>query len=335
MQDKVEGLIHYYFKDAPNYSAESVPFGLTNLTKIIKINGRKYVIRIYNRFTKSIPSIELESKITSYLSHQNLSFQVPVFIRTSSGDDYVRFSDGTLGAMVSFLEGHAPDLSEVHHADEFGRIVGEITSALGKYADADGSLTYYGITFSNIYGIHPLADIPSVKSFFEEPPFHIPGGDVAFYREMILSVEKSIDLLEKLPKQFVHHDLLVFNLLAHDNKIKGVLDFDFISHDVSFMEFAICLNHVLQMSNGSLEMAEAFIKGYAEYRKGSSQEFTHLQLLTQIYHIAVLHIYIGQHYSGVNVEQNFNYILNQFKTRNEWLTDYSSPLQRLLESYLL
>lgn len=333
MQDKVEGLIHYYFKDAPNYSAESVPFGLTNVTKIIKINERKYVIRIYNRFTKSIPSIELESKITSYLNHHNLSFQVPVFIRTRSGDDYVRFSDGILGAMVSFLEGHAPDLSAVHQAAEFGRIVGEISSALGEYED--GSLTYSGIPFSNIYGIHPLADIPAVKSFIEAPPFHIPAADIAFYREMVLSIEKSMDLLEKLPKQFVHHDLLVFNLLEQDSKISGVLDFDFISHDVSFMEFAICLNHVLQMSGGSLEMVEAFMKGYAEYRKGSSQEFTHLQLLTQIYHIAVLHIYIGQHCSGVNVEQNFNYILNQFKTRNEWLSEYGSPLRRLLESYLL
>lgn len=335
MQDKVEGLIQYYFEDAPDYSAESVPFGLTNLTKIININERKYVTRIYNPFTKSIPSIELESKITSYLSQQNLSFQVPVFIRTMSGDDYVRFPDGILGAMVSFLNGHAPDLTEVHHAEEFGRIVGEITSALGKYEDSEGSLTYYGISFSNMYRIHPLADMSSVKSFFEEPPFHIARGDVAFYSKMILSVENSIDLLEKLPKQFVHHDLLVFNLLAHENKIKGVLDFDFISLDVSFMEFAICLNHVLQMSNGSLEMAEAYIKGYAKYRKGSLEEITCLQLLTQIYHIAVLHIYIGQHYSGVNVERNFNYILNQFKTRNDWLTDYNTPLQRLLESYLL
>jgi len=109
--------------------------------------------------------------------------------------------------MVSFLEGHAPDLSENRHADEFGRIVGKITSALGKYANE--SLTYSGIPFLNIYGIHPLADIPSVKSFFEEPPFHIARGDIAFYKEMILSVEKSIELLEKLPKQFVHHDLLI------------------------------------------------------------------------------------------------------------------------------
>lgn len=332
MKDNVEELIHSYFKNTPNYSVESVPFGLSNFTKIIQINEQKYVVRIYNRFTKSMPSIELEVKITSYLSLQSLSFQVPVFILTNSGDDYVQLPDGTLGAMVSFLEGHVPDLSEVRQSYEFGRVVGEITSALGKYADE--SLTYRGIPFTNIYDIHPLADGSSVKPFFEVPPFHILEDDIAFYREMILSIEKSINLLEKLPKQFIHHDLLVFNLLAHNNKISGVLDFDFISYDVSFMEFAICINHVLQMSNGSLEMAEAFIKGYAEYRKGSSQEIAHLQLLTQIYHIAVLHIYIGQHYAGENVEQHFNYILNQFKTRNAWLTDYGLPIQRLLELYL-
>lgn len=333
MQDKVEGLLHYYFKDVPDYYAESVPFGLTNMTKIINIDEQKYVIRIYNRFTKSVPSIELESKIVSYLSYRNLSFQVPVFIPTRNGDNYVQFPDGRLGAMVSFLEGHAPDLSEVNHANKFGRVVGEITSALGNYPD--DSVTYRGIPFSNLYGVHPLADKNSVQSFFDEPPYLIPANDIQFYSEMVLSIEQSIDLLVTLPKQFVHHDLLVFNLLAHDNKISGVLDFDFISYDVRFIEFAICLNHVLQMSDGSLDMAEAFIMGYAQYRRGSSTEFVHLQILTRIYHIAVLHIYIGQHYSGVNVERNFNYILNQFKTRSKWLTDNRLPLQRLLEVYLL
>jgi hypothetical protein len=54
MQDRVNRLIHYYFGEDPKYSVESVPFGLTNLTKIININERKYVIRIYNQFTKSM-----------------------------------------------------------------------------------------------------------------------------------------------------------------------------------------------------------------------------------------------------------------------------------------
>lgn len=61
----------------------------------------------------------------------------------------------------------------------------------------------------------------------------------------------------------------------------------------------------------------------------------HTQLLTQIYHIAILHIYIGQYYSGRDFEQNFNYILDQFQMRDSWLNENLNPLLKLMESYLL
>lgn len=332
MQTSIDELVHYYFND-PSYEIESVPFGLTNLTKIVKINSDKYVARIYNRHTKSIQSIELESRITSFLNNKNLSFQVPIFLHTLSGDEYIQLSDGSLGAIVSFLEGNVPDLTEKQQALEFGRVVGQISSVMGKYPK--GLLEYQGKSFVDIYGLHPLANRDAITSFIEKAPFHISEAHLNFYQVMVSSVEESIDLLKELPRQLVHHDLLIFNLLYQDNKICGVLDFDFVSLDISFIEFAICLNHILQMSNGSLEMTEAFIKGYAIFRKGSLQEFRYINLMTQIYHIAVLHIYIGQHYSGINIEQNFNYILNQFHTRINWLNEHDTSIQKLLETYLL
>lgn len=330
----IDELMQFYFKDDQlNYETEAVPFGLTNITKIVRIGDQKYVARIYNRHTKHIPGIELEAQLTSYLSGSNLSFEVPVFLRTLDGQQFVQFPDGTLGAIVSFLEGSAPELSTIRQAEEFGRVVGELSTALEKFDD--GSLSYCGTSFLDIYGLHPLADSAAVTSFMDEPPFPIAENDLHFYRDMLSTVEMDMPRLEPLPQQFVHHDVLIFNLLACDNHIRGVLDFDFASRDVSFMEFAICLNHVLQMSDGSLAMMEAFVKGYADYRKGSAQEIEQLQLLTRIYHIAVLHIYIGQHYSGVSIEQNFNYILNQFRTRNDWLTTHRPAVRRLLQHYLL
>lgn len=334
MQARIEELIRYYFEDEHlNYNIDSVPFGLTNLTKIVSIHDEQYVARIYNRHTKDIPGIKLESQLTSYLSNSKLSFEVPVFLRTLAGEDFVQFSDGTLGAMVTFLEGNVPELSSIQQAAEFGRVVGELSSALEK-CDS-GSLGFIGKSFSDIYGLHPLADAHAVKSFMDEPPFPIAENHLRFYHEMVSTIEKSIPLLEELPQQFVHHDVLIFNLLAQGNDIRGVLDFDFASRDASFMEFAICLNHVLQMSNGSAAMLEAFTKGYADFRKGTAQEIRHLQLLTQIYHVAVLHIYVGQHYSGVDIKQNFNYILNQFGTRNDWLNEHGAAVRQQLEYYLL
>lgn len=332
MRTSIDELVHYYFND-PSYEIESVPFGLTNLTKIVKINNNKYVARVYNRHTKSIQSIELESKITSFLNNKNLAFQVPVFLSTLSGDEYIQLSDGALGAIVSFLEGDVPVLTEKQQALEFGRIVGQISSVMGDYPKE--LLGYQGKSFIEFYDLHPLAHRDAITSFIEQAPFHIAEAHLNFYQVMLSSVEESIDLLKELPRQLVHHDLLIFNLLCQDNKICGVLDFDFVSLDISFIEFAICLNHILQMSNGSLEMTEAFIKGYAMFRKGSLQEFRYIKLMTQIYHIAVLHIYIGQHCSGINIEQNFNYILNQFHTRMNWLNEHDTSIQKLLETYLL
>jgi len=333
MQTRVEELLAGVFGEVPAYSIEPVPFGLTNLTKIVKVNGGKYVARIYGRHTKDVSSIELESKITSFLNHSHLSFQVPAFLQAKTGKDYVKFSDGTLGALITFLEGSVPAISSTQQAEQLGRIVGELSSALAKYDTTD--LERRGTPFSQIYSLHPLADRDAVKRFIEEPPFSIPQEHIAFYHEMMIAIEQGMHLLDPLPRQFVHHDLLIFNLLAVNNSICGVLDFDLISYDASFMEFAISLNHVLQMSQGSLEMAEAFTKGYTGYCKHSSQEIGLLQLMTQIYHAAVLHFYIGQHYSGKNIEQNFNYILNQFKTRNDWLNSNSPVIKQMLESHLL
>jgi homoserine kinase type II len=331
MQEKMDEIVLNYFEDSP-YNIDSVPFGLTNLTKVLTMNDQKYVIRIYNRHIKNVESIKFEDQITLYLSKQNLSFVVPVFLNTNEGEHYVHLSDGTLGAIVSFVEGEVPEISSVQQATEFGSVVGEINSALSQYA---AEFTFEGVPFTEIYSLHPLADYDAVVTFIKAPPFEIPQTALNFYKEMICLVEQNKNELIELPKQLVHHDVLIYNLLSKENKIHGVLDFDFTSIDTSFMEFTISFNHIIQLTNGSWDMIEAFIRGYSQFRKCTDQELNQLQLLTQIYHIAVLHIYIGQHNSGINVEQNFNYILSQFQTSNDWLNKHLFSINQLIGEYLL
>jgi homoserine kinase type II len=332
MQDQLDELVRNYFEEAA-YEMDSVPFGLTNLTKIVKINGRKYVLRIYNRHTKQVEGTKLESKITSFLAKKELAFQVPEFVPTLSGHDFVRLSDGSLGAVVIFLEGTNHELTSEQDAAEFGRVVGEMSQALQQFEISQ--LDDHGLSFSEIYKLHPLADHNAVTAFMENPPFLIPKESVDFYSDRVISMDKNVSSLSRLPVQLVHHDLLIFNLLSQNNQISGVLDFDFLSVDTSFMEFAICLNHILQMTNGSMGMTEAFVKSYSSYRKHSLQEMEQLRNLTQMYHLAVLHIYIGQHYAGIDIEQNFNYMLNQFIRRDKWLNEHSQTIEQMLMTYLM
>jgi Ser/Thr protein kinase RdoA (MazF antagonist) len=326
MQEIIDELVGHFFEDSA-YDIKPVPFGLTNQTRILTVGGQKYVLRIYNPHTKNVKSLNFETQLTSYLSSLNLSFAVPEFLNTPSKEHYVRLSDGTLGAVVSFIEGTVPEITSMEQAAEFGAVVGELSLALHNYP---AEPRFEGIPFTEIYRLHPLADERAVDSFMENPPFELSSAQLQFYRDKVSFAEKHKSRLQELPKQLVHHDVLIYNLLSKENRIHGVLDFDFTSLDTGFMEFAISLNHILELTNGSWEMAEAFIKGYSRFRKCTSREMDQLQLLTDIYHLDLLHIYIGQHYSGRNVEQNFIYILHQFQRRSDWLNTQSSALNQLL-----
>jgi homoserine kinase type II len=231
--------------------------------------------------------------------------------------------------MLNYLEGKAPDLTSLSQAAQYGRVVGEISLALANYATVHSGV-YRGKSFTDMYGFHPLADRQGVQAFFECPPFPIPEELYRYYQRMSALVERDLPGLAQLPTQLVHHDLLAFNLLARGSRIRGILDFDFVSYDAGSMELAICLNHILQLSSGSFEMAGAFLQGYFTYMKCSQLEFDSLQLLTQVYHLTILHFYIGQHYSGKSIERYFLYILSQFAARNQWLNEHRLSLQRML-----
>lgn len=328
MSHALQSIMQAYFPEEQP-TIEPVPFGLTNTTWFVKVNGHTYVARHYDRYTKSLPSLDLEIEVTLFLLQSNLSFRIPSFLPTKDGDLYVTLSDGSLGAVVSFIEGTAPLIQIQADALAFGRVVGELSARLGEY-ERQESMAYAGTPFTDLYHLHPLATPKEIAAFWEQPPFPLTDQQKQTYNEVLTDVMAQLDTLLSLPRQLVHHDVLVFNLLSVERRITGVLDFDFLALDISSLEFAISLNHVLQISGGSLEMATAFINGYAAFRSCSTEELSHLRSLTRLYHIAVLHIYIGQYRAGKENATAFAYIANQLIERDRWLAEHEDQLTILL-----
>lgn len=328
MNENIHSIISHYFP-LIDVTISPVPFGLTNTTCFVDINNQRYVVRHYNRYTKSLPSLHLEMDVIAHLKQLNLSFAVPSFFPSSNHDRYVILQDGTIGVLLSFIPGDAPTLKHASEYQQLGQIVGEISNALDK-VDMNTSAQYAGIPFTQLYQLHPLANKETINHFFENPPFLITKDQFDYYQKVLHSVESNLDMLRLLPQQLVHHDLLIFNLLSIDNVITGVLDFDFLAMDISFLEFAITLNHVLQISGGSLEMTEAYIKGYSLFRSCSWEELKQLQTLTRLYHVAILHIYIGQYQAGRDISDSFLYIMNQLIERDKWLEDNNEKLYDIM-----
>lgn len=142
MNIRFDEIISHYFEDT-EYTLGAVPFGLTNTTKILEIHGQRFIVRIYNRYLKTVDGIELECKVTAFLESAHSSFQVPLFHRAIDGQNYLLLEDGTLAAITSFLEGTVPHLSSVDKFKKFGQLVGEFSTRMQGFPI--GKQVYRGV----------------------------------------------------------------------------------------------------------------------------------------------------------------------------------------------
>lgn len=317
LDNAMKDLIQSYFTSVLEL-IEDVPFGLTNTSKIITVNHKKYVARIYNNYTKNESGLKFEIELTAFLEAQQLSFKVPFFVTSLNGSKYVRLSNGKFGSVVEFIEGTTPDVKRINDVEEYGRVVGELSAAFNRY---DKPLVEKGIEFIKLDSLHPLCTEQPIKNFTDNPPFELDLEQHNLLKTMIPDVYENYNKMDRLPKQLVHHDLIVYNLLYSEEykRMTGILDFDFAALDVRALELAICINHLLQFEDEHLTLLNVFLKEYAKSVVLTEEEINWIPFLMKMYYVSVLCIYIGQYYSGREVGEYFRFMLNQLFIRTKWL----------------
>lgn len=329
MKQLLDELISTYFDNEVD-NQEAVPFGLTNFTQIITIDGEKYVARIYDTHSKSIERLIFEIDLITHLENSDLPYKLPAFLTTKSGNKFVELSNGQLGSINVFIEGIVPELTAPLEIEDYGRTVGQLMLSMQKYRSA---ALENDIRFYNVYDLHSLCNESSLRAFIDQPPFEVNRTHLAAFVQLLEGIESNKCDIEQLPHQIIHHDLLIFNLLidSESRKISGVLDFDFASYDIRALELAICLNHILQLNDHSLAKVELFLQQYSTYITLTEEELNWVPFLMQMYYASLLCIYIGQFYSGRNVSQYFQFILDQLATRSLWLEHNKPALIDLLK----
>ncbi|WP_136604845.1 phosphotransferase [Paenibacillus dokdonensis] len=329
MEYLIKELMTYYFNESIE-KIESVPFGLTNYSQVLTINNKKYVARIYDKQSKNLEKLKFEIELTTFLEQGNLSFKVPGFLTASTGEKYVKLSNGQLGSMMYFIEGEVPDLTQITDAREYGRAVGELSVI---FKDFKTNSNVNKLQFHDIYNLHPLCNERTVYDFFNQPPFEIDRNQRSVLTNAFQTVIKNESLIDTLPKQIIHHDLLIFNLLIDRKRrtMNGVLDFDFASYDVRALELAICINHLFQINDSSLPKLQLFLDEYAQYMTLTEEEIECMPFLMKMYYVTLITIYIGQYYAGQEVGNHFRFILNQLVSRTEWLKQNEHGLLETLK----
>ncbi|MDT0122413.1 phosphotransferase [Paenibacillus sp. RRE4] len=211
--------------------------------------------------------------------------------------------------------------------------VGELSVAFNKFKS---DLLMQEFKFYKIFNLHPLSNERSVKRFFDQPPFEIESNQLSILLNSLQTVQRNESNVDDLPKQIIHHDILIFNLLIDNQtrKMSGVLDFDFASHDVRALELAICINHLLQFDDGSLLNLELFLDEYSQHMRLTDEEIKWIPFLMQMYYVSLICIYIGQYYSGREIEEYFRFILNQLVIRKQWIEQNECEFIETLRSRL-
>lgn len=281
--------------------------------------------------------MQFEIGLTAYLEHCSLSFDVPCFVPSKDDAKYVVLSNGSLGSLTRFIQGEVPDLSCMSDVLSYGRTVGEISFALQQFESNSVDVVCPEIAFHDVYNLHSLSNQTKINEFLACPPFEIDAEQIAVLQGYYESGLNHASELNVLPKQMVHHDILVFNLLIdpQSREMSGVLDFDFAAMDLRIWELSICLNHLLHHEDLTLTKVELFLDEYRKYMRLTHVEIQWIPYLMQLYYVSLLSIYIGQHLAGRNIASYFHLMLKQLLIRREWMERNQHELTELLYSKCL
>ncbi len=113
--------------------------------------------------------------------------------------------------------------------------------------------------------IHPLVTDPLVALQSLELPLKEQHYIIKFLTKVI---ETAPNLYKTLPIQTTHADYLSPNILLIENRVVGVLDFEFATSDLRLMDYVATLDHFTRFSwqeTPHLEFVQTLSAGYSKY----------------------------------------------------------------------
>ena len=231
--------------------------GTNNLVRIVDAGGSRHVLRWHQNATTE--QIEAEHRLlTTLVAARRLTFRVPEPIATVDGRWTVTTARGPV-SLTSWIPGDHParDRSGLELA---GSALGELDLALAGLPLDLAPTDWSTRTLSEV---HPL--VTDVAELATALVAALPAEPAArWFAERAAAIETdAAHCYERLPRQIVHGDFALGNLLVHRGRVTGVLDFEIAGLDLRLTEVAAALT---QSTDGlPADEVAAFARGYARH----------------------------------------------------------------------
>ncbi|MCM3617678.1 phosphotransferase [Sutcliffiella horikoshii] len=196
-------------------------------TLIVTNDEDKFIIKRKD----NLEQFNNELKLISHLRNNNFSTQIP--LSNKQGKYSVPYKDSNY-SIYSYLEGCTFNTEESLNNPIIPRLLGETIADLNKIMKSADFLSEYPNKdlYKMVYGF-AVNEISKVD---------ISNELYSVYQELEEDVKNTVDIL---PKQLIHRDAHIHNIIFNNNRLSGVIDYEIVEVNVSIFDLCYCTTSVL------------------------------------------------------------------------------------------
>lgn len=305
------------------FQAES---GINNFVYYFIIQGKKYVIKIYNG--NSLLRTTFEHEIIKTLQQYAISFEIPkpLAILNNSDCTLVTLSNNLVACVFSAVGGSMPHLKL---AKQIGYAAGELSNTFACI-DTNNVETHMQ-SFSEIFKAHHSINKKLFFQTIESSIFDLHRDLITFFIEEIIIFEEKIIQVAKLnlPKQLIHGDLQYENFLCDDEKVTAIVDFEDCTIDWRVMDFATCLSKYVGETD-PLPYLSAFVDGYKQRATLTKDEIGNMTFFIELRVLTNIVYFVGRALCNEDSFETLFSKLSGYRNRLLWLHTNKEAVEHLL-----
>lgn len=321
------------------WEAERGYGGMNNTTYMLKLDGERYVLRVYETHTDLV-KIAFEHHVLSALRESDFGLRVPAPVKAIKGDGHTfhsiydpRNEQNKIAALFTYSTGKNPVWNTPDQLVELGNAAGLLSVAL---AGLEISLEPVYPPYYQIQQAYPLCPPEKLMQLCTSPPGELQAcaEEMQDLLPVLPALFEALNGMEKLPHQLVHGDVNASNVLSDDDgRICAILDFEFATWDLRVMELAVPMSDLLTMDKSDewmWEALEGLIRGFRKRVILEPDELLAIPQLILLRSLDVVMHFISRMFEGTDEPEVAVHQIMKLRERILWMNHNEERLRKLL-----
>eukprot|EP00557_Chaetoceros_sp_GSL56_P009736 CAMPEP_0176478626 /NCGR_PEP_ID=MMETSP0200_2-20121128/1285_1 /TAXON_ID=947934 /ORGANISM="Chaetoceros sp., Strain GSL56" /LENGTH=401 /DNA_ID=CAMNT_0017874573 /DNA_START=203 /DNA_END=1408 /DNA_ORIENTATION=- len=309
--------------------------GVNNIVQYVTLpSGERRLLRIYNNGfdTQRVKFEHMVLEKLQEMEGDKFYFQVPNFLSAMDCDGselptMVQLSNGSQACMCTLIPGQLPKLS---CARDIGRACGELNMALARLTPHISPSLCNCAPYADMYKVHHAITPEKFLETMQSSAFdHVRDTATRMTQETLDISERCQNKYKaSLPTQLIHGDLHYDNVLVNkeEEKVTGLLDFEFCSFDWRALEMAISLSKYAGEEPDAMPYFDDFIDGYSETGELTLDEARAIPDLINLRILSNVVYFCGRAVAGEDDISSLTTRIENYEKRVNWIKEHGDEI---------